>query len=273
MDLSRGRAAVSKLAVPVALIVILVAAGAFVFFTRSSLTSSSTQSSNSSALPTITVRTAVNQFVQQINNRSIEGVLTFYTPTSLVVWSGNTGGLVGKYNGAGNIRLIYAASVGKTTKISANVSNFAENLFSPTHENATFVIGMHANSTTAGIVNATVLVSQEWNWGNGGWQIARENWNYKFFDASFLDAQQGSATTFPQWGVMKIGGNPNLVSEKSFEWQAGSFVAAAVYAFLFSIAFLLAVKLRSRGERPDQMRKEGPPSQTRESIRGQEERR
>jgi hypothetical protein len=272
MDLSRGRAAVSKLAVPVALIVILVAAGAFVFFTRSSLTSSSTQSSNSSALPTITVRTAVNQFVQQINNRSIEGVLTFYTPTSLVVWSGNTGGLVGKYNGAGNIRLIYAASVGKTTKISTNVSNFAENIFSPTHENATFVIGMHANSTTVGTVNATVLVSQEWNWGNGGWQIARENWNYKFFDASFLDAQQGSATTFPQWGVMKIGGNPNLVSEKSFEWQAGSFVAAGVYAFLFSIAFLLAVKLRSRGERPDQVRKGGPPSQTRESVRGQEER-
>jgi hypothetical protein len=270
MDLSRGRAAVSKLAVPVALIVILVAAGAFVFFTRST-TSSSTQSSNSSSLPTITVRTAVNQFVQEINNRSIEGVLTFYTPSSLVVWSGNTGGLVGKYNGAGNIRLIYAASVGKTTQISANVSNFAENVFSPTHENATFVIGMHANSTTAGIVNATVLVSQEWNWGGGGWQIARENWNYKFFDASFLDAQQGSATTFPQWGVMKMGGNPNLVSEKSFEWQAGPFVAAGVYAFLFSFAFL-ALRLRQRGEGPNHTSKRGLSPPPKESIRGQEER-
>ena len=188
-----GRPGLSKLAVPVALIVILVAAGAFVFFTRSSMTSSSTQSSNTSTLPTITVRTAVNQFVQEINNRSVEGVLTFYGPTSLVVWSGNTGGLVGKYNGAGNIRLIYAASIGKTTKISANVSSYVENPSSATHANATYVIGMHANSTTAGVVNATVLVSQEWNWGNGGWQIARENWNYKFFDASFLDAQQGSA--------------------------------------------------------------------------------
>src|SRR5437870_3369757 len=152
---SLGRSGLSKLAVPVALIVILAAAGAFVFFTRSSMTSSSTQSSNTSALPTITVRTAVNQFVQEINNRSVEGVLTFYGPTSLVVWSGNTGGLVGKYNGAGNVRLIYAASIGKTTKISANVSSYVEMPASPTHANATFVIGMHANSTTAGIVNAT----------------------------------------------------------------------------------------------------------------------
>ena len=267
MNLSRDRAGVSKLAIPAALVVILVAAGAFVFFTRSTSTSSSTQTSYSSTLPTITVRTAVNQFVQQINNRSIDGVLTFYTPTSLVVWSGSTGGLVGKYNGAGNIRLIYAASVGKTTVIKADVSNFAEDTFSPTHENATYVIGMHANSTTAGVVNATVLVSQEWNWGGGGWQIARENWDYKFFDASFLDAQQGSATTFPQWGVMRLGGNPNLVSEKSFEWQAGSLVAAGVYAFMFSVALLLAVRLRHG----NQGAKGRPPSSARGPLRGREE--
>ena len=125
------------------------------------------------------------------------------------------------------------------------MSNFAEDKFSPTHINATFVIKMLANSTTAGKVNATVSVSEEWNWRSSGWQISRENWAYTYFDASYLDVNQGSATTFPQWGVMKMGGDPNLVSDKSIEWHAGPYLAAAVYAFIFGIALVLIVRMRS----------------------------
>ena len=62
---------------------------------------------------------------------------------------------------------------------------------------------------------------------------------------------------------MKMGGNPNLVPEKSFEWQAGSFLAAGVYAFLLGVAFVLAVKLRSKGE-TDQRGKTGLSSPARE---------
>jgi hypothetical protein len=31
---------------------------------------------------------------------------------------------------------------------------------------------------------------------------------------------------------LKNGHNPDLISEKSFEWHAGPFIAALVYAFL-----------------------------------------
>jgi hypothetical protein len=215
---------VSKLAGPVALVVILVAAGAYVFLTGNP--GSSPPSSSSAGPPSVSVHDAVNKLVQDINGRNVEGAVTFYTPGSVVVWSGSTGGLVGKYQGPSNVRLIYATSIGKTTSV-----------------NATFVIRLLANSTVMGNMNATVDVSEEWNWGGGGWQISRENWSYKYFYASNLQPG-GEATTFPQWAVMRAGGNPGLVSEKSLEWHAGPYLAAAVYAFLFGIVSFLVVRTR-----------------------------
>jgi hypothetical protein len=238
---THGRIAVSKLAVPVALVVILVVAGAYVFLTGNPATPP--PSSTSTGPPSSSVRTSVNQLLQDINDRNIDAAVTYYAPSSVVVWSGSSGGLVGKYNGPSNVRLIYAASVGKTSKMNANISGYAEKPLSATHINATYVIGLLANSTVMGTLNATVHVSEEWNWGGGGWQISKENWAYTYFYASAL--QNGnSSTTFPQWGVMKAGGNPNLVSEKSFEWHAGPYLAAAVYAFLVGIVFFLGVRPR-----------------------------
>jgi hypothetical protein len=155
--------------------------------------------------------------------------------------------------------LPYAASIGKTTTMSANMSNYAQHVISPTTINATYVLVMHANSTAAGIVNATVNVTEEWNWGGAAWQISKENWVYTHFSASFLNAGAVSATTFPQWAVMEKGGNPNIVSEKSFEWHAGPYLAAGIYAFLFSTIFVLGVRLRSRNrEVYDQRQKRAP---------------
>jgi hypothetical protein len=245
MYLNRARMGVSKLAVPVALVVILVVAGAYVFLARGSTVS--TQSTSAGSLPSTPVHSAVNQLVQYMNDRNVDGVVTFYNQNSVVVWSGKTGGLSGMYSG-GNIRLTYATTVGKTTQLDVNMSNYVEKAFSPTHVNTTFVMGMLGKSPTAGNLTATINVSEEWNWGNAGWQISKENWAYKYFDASLLDANLGSQTTFPQWGYSQVGGNPNLVSEKSLEWHAGPSLAAVVYAFLFSAVFVLAVTLRSRGK-------------------------
>jgi hypothetical protein len=188
----------------------------------------------------------VNQLIQSINDRDVDGLLNFYTQGAVVTWSGPADGLVGSSSGGGNIRLLYAASIGKTTTMGANISNYAQNAISPTNINATFNLVMHANSTAAGIVNATINVSEDWNWNGIAWQISKENWVYTHFSASFLNAGSVSATTFPQWAVMKKGGNPNIVSEKSFEWHVGPYLAAGVYAFLFSIISVVVVRSRSR---------------------------
>jgi hypothetical protein len=46
--------------------------------------------------------------------------------------------------------------------------------------------------------------------------------------------------------AIKDGLNPNLVPEKSFEWHAGPYVAASVYAFLGAVAGGLLMMRRSR---------------------------
>jgi len=193
------------------------------------------------------VSDAVKQLINDLNGRNVDGVVAFYSPNAIDVWSGRLVGLQGRYTGVDNIRLLYATTVGKSTMVAANYSNYAEDTFSPTHVNATFVVGMLANSSAVGILTATIHVSQDWNWGNGGWQISKENWAYSYYDSSFVDAGIPSSTTFPQWGFMLKGGNPNLVSEKSFEWHAGPYLAVAVYAFLSGIVAVAALRFMSTG--------------------------
>jgi hypothetical protein len=251
---SRGRTGLSKVAIAVALIVIIAVAGAYVFLARGPTSPTSTQSSSSSTLPTVPVKDEVNQFIQDFNGRNVDAVVAFYAQSSTLVWSGNVGGLAGMYSPVGNIRLIYATTVGKSLMLDANVSNYAEKTISPTVVNATFVIKMLENSSEAGIVHATIDVTQEWTWGSAGWQISKENWAYALFDSSFIDQGLPAATTFPQWGYELKGGNPNLVSEKSFEWHAGPYVAASVYAFLFGVFALMALRFRSRDRTPQPAR-------------------
>jgi hypothetical protein len=230
------------MAVPVAIIVIFVVAGGYFFLTRSSTTTASSSTGTSPAVP---VQVAVDRLVKYVNDRNVDGLVTFYSQSSVVHWSGNTGGLSGLYTGAGDIKLIYATSIGKTTKLVANISKYAEERFSPIHINATFVLAVLGNSSALGALNATINVSQEWKWAGGSWQILRENWVYAYFSASNLNIG-GPSTTFPQWAVMQKGGNPDLVSEKSFEWHAGPYLAAGAYVLLFAIVLMTTMRLRSR---------------------------
>jgi hypothetical protein len=259
----KGRAGASRSVVAVAIIIILVAAGlgAYVFLARGSTTSttstttssggntsistSSATTSATSSTPTAQVQTSVNQLMSDFTSRNVDGMVSFYNTNAVDVWSGALGGLQGQYTGAGNIRLLYALTVGKASSIKTNVSSISANTLSTTKINATYEISMIANSSVAGGITATILASEQWVLGSGGWQISLENWNYTHYDSTFIDAKIPSATTFPQWGYMLKGGNPNLVSEKSFEWHAGPYVAAAVYAFLFGVVMMTVLRLRS----------------------------
>jgi len=105
---------------------------------------------------------------------------------------------------------------------------------------------MAGNSSVVGTLSITVDANQQWNYMGGQWQIVKETWNYVTFNEQY----PVSATTFPQWTAMKEGQNPNLVSEKSFEWHAGPYVAASVYAFLFGVLALGVMRYR-KGRRPE----------------------
>jgi hypothetical protein len=243
MRWARRRRGVSKLIIPVAVIVVIAVAGAYFALSRSSTTSSGVVSS--APPPTSVVSTEVNQLVQNLDSRNVDGLVALYSPNSVLVWSGNVGGLAGMYTGDQNIRLIYAATVGKSFTLDANLSNYKQTVISPSIVNATWEMKLLANSTAAGVVRATIDVTEQWSGVSGAWQISKENWAYTLYDSSLIDAGIPSSTTFPQWGYELKGGNPNLVSEKSFEWHAGPYIAASVYAFLFGVLALTVLRLRT----------------------------
>jgi hypothetical protein len=237
MRFEAGRGAASRIAASVAILVVLVVAGGYIFLTRSrSGVSESSISTSLSSTPPL-LNTTVAQVIQDYNQRDVDGLASFYTSNSVLVWSGDLVGLQGQYIGE-NIKLLYATTIGKSLTVNASISNFAQKVISPTVTNATFVVHMLANSTVAGVVTATIDATQEWNWNGARWQILKENWAYILYDSSYVDEGLPSATTFPQWGYEVKGGNPNLVSEKSFEWHVGPFVAASVYAFLIGVLVL-----------------------------------
>jgi len=251
----RARRAVSALAVGVVVFVIVGIAVEVTFLPKASnqgqgqsqtSTGAGCQGSVSAggSAPTTPVKTAVDQLIQDFNSRDVGGLSNLYAPDACVTWTGLASGLVGTYNGQGNIKILYGSSIGKTTSLNASIVNYNEKATTPTNYDVTMTILMHGNSSVVGKLNATIDATQQWNYANGNWQIVQETWDYTVFDVQFVV----SSTTFPQWGVMRIGQNPNLVSEKSFEWNAGPYVAASVYAFIFGIIAMGFMKYRSRSK-------------------------
>jgi hypothetical protein len=192
--------------------------------------------------PSTAVKSAVDQLIQYFNSRDVGGLSNLYAPDACVTWTGLASGLIGTYNGQGNIKILYGSSIGKTTSLNASIANYNEKATTPTNYDVSLTILMRGNSSVVGKLNATIDATQQWTYANGHWQIVKETWDYKVFDVQFVV----SSTTFPQWGAMRIGQNPNLVSEKSFEWNAGPYVAASVYAFLVGIVAMGVIKYRGR---------------------------
>lgn len=185
---------------------------------------------------------AVDQWVSDFNTRDVSALGNFYSTDAVVDWTGSASGLTGVYNGVGNIRILYGSSIGKTTYLVASISNYNEKFTNPSNANVTLTLDMQGNSSVVGLLSITIDASQQWNFVGGQWHIVQETWNYVTFKEQF----PVSSTTFPQWTAMKEGQNPSLVSEKSFEWNAGPYVAASVYAFLFGVLVFGAMKVRQR---------------------------
>jgi len=184
--------------------------------------------------------------VSDFNARNVNGLSNFYTNDAVVVWTSSPGaaanGLDGTYDGNGNVRILYGSSIGKTIYLTASMSNYKETQINPDNVNVSLTLTMNGNSSVVGALSITIDAQQRWNYVNGQWQIAKETWNY----VSFYEQRPVSSTTFPQWTAMKDGQNPNLVSEKSFEWHAGPYVAASVYAFLAGVLGYAVIRFRNK---------------------------
>ncbi len=249
---SSARLAISALAAAVVLFVFIGVAVELVFLPKASSPAGPATSTSSGSVycsqgcpaPSTPVKTAVDKWVQDFNTRNVGGLSSFYAQDAAVTWSGQASGLAGTYNGQGNVRILFGSSIGKTIVLNATITNYNEKPVNPSNIDVTMTVNMKGNSSVVGALDSTVDASQSWHYVNGQWEIAQETWNYKTFIVQF----PVSATTFPQWGALRSGTNPALVSEKSFEWNAGPYVAASVYAFLGGVLAIGVIKYRKRSK-------------------------
>jgi hypothetical protein len=181
--------------------------------------------------PSEPAKTAFDQWVSDFESRNVTGLSSFYAENATITWSGEAPGLAGTYVGLANIRILYGSTIGKDTSLNVSVTNYTQKEITPLDENVTFFLSMTGNNTESGDVTIQVNASQDWGYVGGHWQVVKETWNYLTFDQQFVCC----STTFPQWSAMKEGLNPNLVSDKGFEWHAGPYAAASVYAFLVGV--------------------------------------
>jgi len=183
----------------------------------------------------------VQLFAQTFNNRNVEGLANFYTSTSVVNWIGNTEGLGAIYNGQGNIRILYSASIGHTETFSFTPSNITTTVLGPNTVNVTLNAHLLGTSANLGNITAQVKVEQQWVNSGGTWSIQKELWDYTSFTAS----NPITSTVFPQWGLQISGQNPDLSSEHVFEWNIAPYLASVVYAVIVGVA-IFALVARSR---------------------------
>jgi len=246
-----GRLAISALAVAVVVFVAIGIAVELVFLPKASVAGTTTTTTTSTAIYSCSgcspspLKNAVDQWVADFNSRNVVGLGNFYSQDTTVTWSGNAPGLTGTYNGVSNVRILFGSSIGKTTTLTASIANYNEKDTNPSNANVSLTLSMAGNSSVVGALSITVAANQQWNYIGGQWQIVKESWDYTAFTEQF----PVSATTFPQWTALKEGENPNLVSEKSFEWNAGPYVAASVYAFLFGVLAFGVIAFRKRSRR------------------------
>jgi len=256
---TRQLRAVSKAVTLVAAVVIVAIIGA-AFFLVSTPTGTKTSTTPTAVISTTTSSTttssatqpqtpppgAIEAFIQHLNkvsSRDIPSVLADYQDNAVVVWTGNTAGLGGEYDGVSNIRLLYASALSTATTINLIPSNLRSINNSATQVTVNSTLTLSGNSNILGKFNGTVVGATVFSYTNGAWKITRENWDYKTLNVS----SSGGATTFPEW--QKVGEPiPSRRSPDSFHNLAWDFggpgIAVVIFAYVATLAILVLTKHR-----------------------------
>ncbi|MDA4126029.1 MAG: hypothetical protein OK452_02345 [Thaumarchaeota archaeon] len=241
----RRAASTATLAIIVVVIVVVAGGAAYFVFAGKGGATSSTPGTSSGQVSTSAAETALNGYVAAFNKANITGIVSFYSPNAIVVWTANPKALAaasqaGTYSGTGNIKLLYSTTIANSRSISVTVSGLqATSTSSSVILN--FTLSMQGDSSILGPFNGTITASQTWVQSGNNYQITNEKWYY----ATFNTQNQVTATVFPQWGLSLQGKNPDLASEHVAEWQVAPYLAAVLYASLIVIvAYVVWVRPR-----------------------------
>ncbi len=143
--------------------------------------------------PAPALMAAVIQHFTTLEAKDVPKLMTDYVQQGTYTeWKGQSGAFAGKYDGFGNVRILYASVAGNMDNIKIRVSNYKANI---TGDAAlvTLTLDNTGHGKLIGDFTMKIDVVQLWVYRGAKWLILNEWWDYKVFKTELV----AEGTVFP----------------------------------------------------------------------------
>ncbi|MEM4303075.1 MAG: hypothetical protein QW470_07665 [Candidatus Caldarchaeum sp.] len=175
----------------------------------------------------------ISMHLETFGRRDVALILNNYAGDAEVVWSGESGGLAGRYRGVNAIRAFFTTVLTNSDEVELKAIDTSGSV----SQDGTAKINSHITirghnaiiGEFSGEALATYLLTQTPN----GWRIKLESWDFKRFDA-----EGPGSTVFPQWAALhgRRTGQPAHDPVKGLFWSLSE-----VSPFIIALAALVVI--------------------------------
>jgi hypothetical protein len=125
--------------------------------------------------------------------KDVPKMLSTYVQTGAYSeWKGQAGAFAGKYDGFGNVRILYASVIGNTDNIKWTLSNYKAAVTGDA-ATVTFSLVGEGHGKLVGEFTMNIDVAEKWVFQGGKWLIQRDDWDFKVFKTEIV----AEGTVFP----------------------------------------------------------------------------
>lgn len=169
----------------------------------------------------------VSEHLEAFGRRDVAMLLNNYEGDAELVWSGESGGLAGRYRGVNTIRAFLTTVLTNSDKVVLRQAGMNSSLMGDGTSRVEYELEIEGHNSIIGRFVGRAYAVYVLKQTSEGWRIKLENWDFREFEAE----GQG-ATVFPQWSAL-YSRRADIVhdSVKDFFWNL-SLLAPYVFAAL-----------------------------------------
>jgi hypothetical protein len=188
---------------------------------------------------TITPLEYVSKHLETFERRDVALILNNYAGDAEVVWTGESGGLAGRYRGLGAIRTFLTTVLTNSDKVELKSVEMDGRIEDEGRALVTSRIMIRGHNSIIGEFEGEANAKYVLTLTSDGWRIKTESWDFRKFKA-----EGPGSTAFPQWAALygrrsKVYG---IDPVKDLFWSISDYspivivlAAAGIAAYLFAV--------------------------------------
>ena len=139
------------------------------------------------------LRLAIIAHLDRLAARDARGLMEIYAPDKAYAeWANQAGVYAGKYDGTGNIRILWAQIIGTSIKIGYKLDNYVAKISGDRAE-VTYKLYLNGTGKEIGDFEMNVDATQKFAYVGGKWLMDFDYWNFRTFRTSVV----ADGTVFP----------------------------------------------------------------------------